>query len=278
MEYSNFKSLLRCVIVVPMLVTASLAGLLLWETFDLNRSLQWVDHTDRVLDQSGNLLKLLADMESAKTGYIVTGDETFLLPYLEGTKRFDPEFQALNQLVDDSPSQQQRLKVVYAGYQESEEYDSRIIALRRAGKADPTLIENQLRNHKMETLRDQIAEFQGAEKTLRIERVQFAHQRWTYIVTSCLFLGLGSGVFLALFGRYHVEKLGTKLLQSEERWTATLGSIGEAVIATDSEGRITFLNPIAAALTGWEQEEALNQPIGNVLRLINEKSDRKSNV
>jgi PAS domain S-box-containing protein len=272
MEYSNFKSLLRWVIVVPMLVTASLAGLLLWETFDLNRSLQWVDHTDRVLDQSGNLLKLLADMESAKTGYIVTGDETFLLPYLEGTKRFDPEFQALNQLVDDSPLQQQRLKDVYAGYQESEEYDSRIIALRRAGKADPTLIENQLRKHKMETLRNQIAEFQGAEEKLRIERVQFAHQRWTYIVTSCLLLGLGSGVFLALFTRYHVEKLGTKLLQSEERWTATLGSIGEAVIATDSDGRITFLNPIAAALTGWEQEEALNQPIGNVLRLINEES------
>src|ERR1700733_13488181 len=137
MEYSNLKSLLRWVIVVPMLVTAALAGLLLWETFDLNKSLQWVDHTDRVLDQSGHLLKLLDDMESGKRGYILTGDETFLRPYLDGTKRFDPEFQALNQLVADSPTQQQRLKDVYAGYQESEEYDSRILALRRAGKADP---------------------------------------------------------------------------------------------------------------------------------------------
>jgi CHASE3 domain sensor protein len=78
MEYSKFKSLLRRVIVVPMLVTAALAGLLLWETFDLNQSLQWVDHTDQVLDQSGHLLKLLVDMESAKRGYIATGDETFL--------------------------------------------------------------------------------------------------------------------------------------------------------------------------------------------------------
>jgi PAS domain S-box-containing protein len=272
MEYSNFKSLLRWVIVVPMLVTALLAGLLFWETFDLNRSLQLVDHSDRALDQSGQLLKLLVDMESAKTGYIVTGDETFLLPYLEGTKRFDPEFQALFQLVADSPLQQQKLKYVYAGYQESEEYDSRIIALRRAGKADPTLIENRLRKNKMDSLREEIAEFQAVEEGLRVERVQAAHQRWTYMVASCLLLGLGSGVFLALFARHHVEKLGTKLLQSEERWTATLGSIGEAVIATDSEGRITFLNPIAAALTGWEQEEALNQPVGSVLRLINEKS------
>ena len=272
MEYSKFKSLLRRVIVVPMVVTTALAGFLLWETFDLNRSLQWVDHTDRVLDQSGHLLKLLVDMESAKRGYIVTGDETFLRTYIEGTERFDPEFRALNQLVDDSPLQQQRLKDVYAGYRESEEYDSRIIAIRRAGKADPTLIENQQRKHKMDSLREQIEEFQSVEQGLRMERVQAAHQRWIYMVASCLLLGLGSGVFFALFTRYHVEKLGTRLLQSEERWTATLGSIGEAVIATDSVGRITFLNPVAAALTGWQPEEALNQPIGNVLRLINEES------
>ncbi len=272
MEYSNLKSLLRWMIVVPILVTVSLAGLLFWETFDLNRSLQLVDHTDRVLDQSGHLLKLLVDMEYAKRGYIVTGDESFLRPYLEGTNRFDPEYQALFQLVADSPAQQRRLSDVYAGYQESEEYDSRIIALRRAGKADPTLIENRLRKSKMDALRDEIAEFQAVEEGLRTERVQAAHQRWTFMVTSCLLMGLGAGVFLAVFTRYHVEKLGTKLLQSEERWTATLGSIGEAVIATDSEGRITFLNPIAATLTGWGTEEALNQPIGSVLKLLNEET------
>ena len=68
------------------------------------------------------------------------------------------------------------------------------------------------------------------------------------------------------------RKLGTKLLQSEERWTATLGSIGEAVIATDSEARVTFLNSVAATLTGWQPEEALNQPIQNVLKLINEQT------
>jgi PAS domain S-box-containing protein len=272
MEYSKFKSLLRRVIAVPVVVTVALAGLLLWETFDLHKSLQWVDHTDRVLDKSGQLLKLLVDMESGKRGYIVTGDETFLGPYFEGTKRFDSEFQALYRLVDDSPSQQQRLQQVYAGYRDSEAYDSRVIALRRAGKADPTLIENQQRKHKMDSLREQIAEFQGLEEALRVERVEAAHHRWTLMVTSCVLLGLGSGVFLAFFTRYHVEKLGTKLLQSEERWTATLGSIGEAVIATDSEARVTFLNPIAAALTGWQPEEAINQPIGNVLRLINEAS------
>jgi PAS domain S-box-containing protein len=272
MEYSKLRLLLRRVIVVPVLVTTSLAGVLLWETVDLNQSMQRVDHTDRVLDQSGHLLKLLVDMESAKRGYIATGDESYLSGYREETKQFDPEFQSLNELVADSPLQQQKLKDIYAGYQESEENDSRMIALRRAGNADPTLLENRQRKQRLDTLREQVAEFQSVEEALRRERVEAAHHRWILMVTSCLALGLGSGVFLAFFARNHIKKLGEKLLQNEERWTAVLGSIGEAVIATDSQGRITFLNPVAAALTGWQAEEALNQPIGNVLKLINEES------
>ena len=64
----------------------------------------------------------------------------------------------------DNPPQQQRLNDIYAGYQDSEEYDSRIIALRRAGKADPTLIENQQRKQRLDALRDQMAEFQSVEE------------------------------------------------------------------------------------------------------------------
>ena len=272
MEYSKFKSLLRQMIAVPIVMMAIFAGLLLWETFDLNKSLLWVDHTDQVLDRSGHLLKLLIDMESGTRGYIATGDENFLHSYLEGLKRFDPEFGVVNQMVADNPLQQRQLKDFHAGYEEWAGYASQIIAQRRAGKADPTLYENRQGKLRMDLLREQISEFQSVEEGLRTERVEAAHVRWSLMVTSCLGLGLGFGVFLALFTRYNVEKLGTKLLQSEERWTATLGSIGEAVIATDSEGRVTFLNPVATVLTGWPSEEALGQPIGKVLQLINEKS------
>jgi PAS domain S-box-containing protein len=260
-------------ILVPMAITTALAILLLWETFDLNRSLQSVEHTDRILDQSRQLLAMLVDMESGMRGYIATGDESFLQPYTDGTRRLEPEYQALYRMVAENlPQQQQRLKGIHAGYLEWNEYASQIIAQRRTGKADPTFYENKQGKLQMDSLRGQILEFQSVEAGLRVERVQAAQTRWVVMVTSFLGLGLGVGVFLALFTRFNVEKMGTKLLQSEERWTATLGSIGEAVIATDNEARITFLNPVAAALTGWPVEEAIGQPIGNVLKLINEKS------
>jgi diguanylate cyclase (GGDEF)-like protein/PAS domain S-box-containing protein len=57
-------------------------------------------------------------------------------------------------------------------------------------------------------------------------------------------------------------------LQSVERWlSATLTSIGDAVIAADIDGVITFLNPIAEQLTGWSQDVAVGQPISSVFVL-----------
>lgn len=58
-------------------------------------------------------------------------------------------------------------------------------------------------------------------------------------------------------------------LRERENWLATiLGTIGDAVIATDGQNRITYLNPCAERLTGWKAAEALNRPLGQVLELI----------
>lgn len=58
------------------------------------------------------------------------------------------------------------------------------------------------------------------------------------------------------------------LLFRPEWSRATLASIGDAVITTDTEGRVTFLNPIAQSLTGWTQDEAAGVSVETVFRII----------
>ena len=65
------------------------------------------------------------------------------------------------------------------------------------------------------------------------------------------------------------------LQASEERWATTLTSIGDAVISTDTSGRITFMNAVAEALTGWTLGDALQKPVAEVFHIINEQTRLK---
>jgi PAS domain S-box-containing protein len=58
--------------------------------------------------------------------------------------------------------------------------------------------------------------------------------------------------------------------RQREALRTTLASIGDAVIATDMGGRVTFMNAVAEELTGWNQDRAAAQPLPEVFRIINE--------
>ncbi len=68
------------------------------------------------------------------------------------------------------------------------------------------------------------------------------------------------------------KKAETAVFQAKERAQVTLRSIGDAVITTDSEGRIDYMNPVAESLAGWENREAQGQLIGDVLTVVDESS------
>ena len=66
------------------------------------------------------------------------------------------------------------------------------------------------------------------------------------------------------------RKAEANLAEEKERLAVTLRSIGDAVITTDVEGRISLINKVAEQLTGWRQEEALGKPLERVFNIINE--------
>jgi PAS domain S-box-containing protein len=69
------------------------------------------------------------------------------------------------------------------------------------------------------------------------------------------------------------RKRAERELDSQREWLrVTLSSIGDAVIATDVQGRIVFMNPVAESLTGWGAHTAQGRPCAEVFRVINENT------
>jgi len=89
---------------------------------------------------------------------------------------------------------------------------------------------------------------------------------------------LHTNIEIALYKHMMEKKLkeSEKRLLEKNQWlVAVIESIGDAVIATDPEGTIVLMNPIAEALTGWKHNEALGKPLANIFNIISEKTDVK---
>lgn len=78
-------------------------------------------------------------------------------------------------------------------------------------------------------------------------------------------------VALSITGLGYARKRANNLAYEERaKFEATLTSIGDAALATDTDGCITFLNGVAEKLTGWSREEAMGKPVKQVLNIVNE--------
>ena len=69
-----------------------------------------------------------------------------------------------------------------------------------------------------------------------------------------------------------LAELNARLRRSEQDLLVTLNSIGDGVLTTDQNGRISRLNPIAEKLTGWSEAEAIGQPVEEIFKTIDEAS------
>src|SRR5262249_2033845 len=66
-----------------------------------------------------------------------------------------------------------------------------------------------------------------------------------------------------------------RIQASERRYAVTLASIGDAIIATDTQARVTFLNPAAEALAAWPSADAVGRPLAEVFRIVNEQTRQR---
>ena len=80
------------------------------------------------------------------------------------------------------------------------------------------------------------------------------------------------GVVLVFRDVSEQRRADEAIAEQREWFETTLESIGDAVIATDVQGRVAFMNPVAEHLTGWRFDEARGRPCADIFKIVNEQT------
>jgi PAS domain S-box-containing protein len=284
MDEQSFKRLLRRTVAIPVALLVLLAGVLTIEILSLTSALRWVDHAEEVISNSRQLMRYMIDMETGIRGYYLTGDRSFLDPFVAARPGVFQELDLLQRLTADEPNTLQRLSEVrqldlkwmdYAEHllQQSGHHLSSQDYLAGKDLMDQVRGKQLVLLHEEEALRD--AHFRRATA---LNRVVIATAVGLSLLIAVLLFTLTRRELRQLSDTYerHLraeEEKSRQLADSRERFQITLNSLGDAVIATDADGRVRYINPIAQQLTGWaDYLEARGRPLTEVATLIDERT------
>jgi PAS domain S-box-containing protein len=280
----QYNQLLVRLLALPIASLTVLALILGFGLQDVQRSARSVDHSDQVISHANHLIKLIIDEETGLRGYLLTKDPSFLEPFHTADQQLEPEFDALFNLIPTRPDQVARLKHLQATHQlwEQEAY--------REIKAPPTPADEKdlmlNRKQSMDSLRAEADDFLHAEESLRAHRSTLADRIGRSTLVGLVILALVIAALLTwetqklfhqlttLYNRQIDEiKLRAEESFAREQWlNTTIRSIGDAVIACDPSGNVSFMNLVAEHLTGWTEDEARGVSLHKVFPIFNEET------
>ena len=263
---------------VSVVLVLAAAGAALVDHTEALRSGDWSLHTLMVLEQAKRLLGSVTDAETGQRGFLLTGEESYLDPYRRALQQAPEELARLRELTRDNPSQQERLDRLAPLVATKLAELAETIEVRRTegAAAARAIVQTNAGKETMDAVRGVIADVQSEEsgllRTRLAERARRSARASQLIVLAALgALGFGA-LSLAMIESGGRRRLRAEraLRESEERLRVTMRSIGDAVIATDVDGRVVFMNPVAEALTGWPTRDASGRPLDEVFHIVNE--------
>ncbi len=259
-------------------------------------------HAAQVISSAEEFLSALKDAETGERGFLLTGNEAFLQPYLAVRDGVMVQLQALQQKTQLASAKSQ-LDALAPLVQRRMADLAHAIELGRAHNTAEILrlVNIGQGKQQMDTIRTQIHTFVQMEEAGLAEReaaYQASLRSLFGVIVAASVLGLLAALgFAYLIYRQGLQRLNQQVLEetrylleqqevlnqqlqhsnqalqiSEEQLAVTLNSIGDGVITTDAQARVTSLNPLAERLTGWNEEAARGQPIEDVLHIVNKSS------
>jgi PAS domain S-box-containing protein len=277
-RYASFKRLIAQAIISPVVILLVLAGLLAWQIEQLVSEAHWVDHTDQVIAQAYRTQRIALQAQTGLRGYLLSREQRYLDPFNQAQQNIGPAFNKLHGLVTDNPPQVYRVQFMEGTYAAWYAAAQQQIAKKREGPTyfQQEFIRSQGRSP-IDSLLNQFEQFISVEEQLRERRVEKEQSTTNGVLASALFLALASGLILGLLTARRMSQVSSEYehvlslaQRSSEMLATTLLSIGDGVLVTDQNGRITHINSVAEQISGWKVADAVGKDAKEVFRIINE--------
>ncbi len=265
-------------------------------------------HTKMIIGAADDLLSALKDAETGQRGFLMTGNESFLEPYLTV---HDVVSNNLNELRKNTQITAARahLDVMRPLLDAKLAEMATLIELRSSGNMTTVVaaVAGGQGKRLMDSIRSEMHSFLKIEEDALKKSEAKLHSKmrlmFVIIVVSCFLTLILALSFAYLLNRQikqrfknlvhseterllrlqeetnkQLQKVNVTAQENEEKLAVTLNSIGDAVITTDALARVTSMNPIAEQLTGWTQDEASGRTVDEIFHIINKNNRLQATI
>ncbi|MBW8844174.1 MAG: EAL domain-containing protein [Burkholderiales bacterium] len=235
----------------------------------------------RQIERTQNVLHALALTRSATLqtelstqSYRISGDERHLTDRDTATSQREELLQGIHRLTSGYPTQQARWTELRAVIDQRMALSKQIESVRKtqgqqvatALVAASPLHETRARTHRLLDAMEQDERQRLEQRSAARERTGALMRLVGALATVILSAQLVATYVMLRRQWRDAETSRRQLADSAERLSLTLRSIGEAVMATDMDGLVTRMNPVAERLTGWPATQALGRHVDEVFR------------
>jgi PAS domain S-box-containing protein len=243
---------------------------------------EWFSHSRRVVQELRNTESLLKDAETGQRGYLYTGKLDYLAPYNLAIGQIDSHLDHLTVEIGDNSRQQIQVANLRVLIHQKLAELAQTISLFQSGDAAgaKALVTSGKGFNIMEGIRSLVSQMEQ-EETRVGELRRTTYQKSIRITVACIYAASAvAALGIILLGLSIIREIERRerdaaaLRQSEEWFRVTLSSIGDGVIATDDQGLVSFLNPVAERLTGTSLAQAKGEKIGDVFPIFSEVTNK----
>jgi PAS domain S-box-containing protein len=279
-----YSRLLLRLLALPIAALTVLALILGYGLQRIQESASTVDRADVVILHANRLIKLMVDEETGLRGFLLSRNPVFLQPLHDADQQIETEFNTLFSMVrrPDQVARLHRLQDTHRQWEQKAYQDIHSAPL------DTSTMEQHMlqRKQDMDNLRAQTDEFLNIVTGRRAEHAaadievnQYARIGLVLLVTlvAAVLTLETRRVFHQLTTAYNSQIHEIELRRGEsfarEQWlNTTIRSIGDAIIACDTDGTVAFMNLVAEQLTGWTEAQAKGKSLHEIFPIFNEET------